>query len=164
MNKVTITSPVASVRFPNLLEYASFSGVKGDKYTIGLMFDKKHKKELEDAITKAGGGKGKSPLKLRGDDEQYDPGMLSILAKSKFMVKAIDTKGSEVPLDSVTHGSEVQVKLTFERYEQNGGGVTTYMGNIRLLSSGRSGDMDFGDLPEGYEPGSDEELNDDLPF
>ena len=69
-----------------------------------------------------------------------------------------------MPLESVSQGSDVRVKITFAPYTQSGGGVTCYLGNIQLLSSGGSGDMDFGELPKGYEPRSDEELNDDLPF
>lgn len=164
MDKVTIVSPVASVRFPNLLDHEVFSGVTTGKYSITLMFNKGEKKVLEDAIKKAGGGKGKSPLKVIEDDAQYDAGMLSIKAKSQYSVKAVDASGSIVPLESVSQGSDVRVKLTFAPYTQSGGGVTTYLGNIQLLSSGGSGDMDFGDLPDGYEPGADGELNDDLPF
>lgn len=165
MDKVTIVSPVASVRFPNLLEHEVFSGVTTGKYSLTLMFDPKDKKVLEDAIIKAGGGKGKTPLKVIEKDAQYDAGMISIKAKSQYSVKAVDASGSLVPLESVSQGSDVRVKLTFAPYTQSGGGVTTYLGNIQLLSSGGSGDMDFGDLPEGYEPGSDDgEFNDPLPF
>ena len=38
-----------------------------------------------------------------------------------------------------------------------------WLGGIQVLKSGGA-DMDFGDLPEGYEPRSDEELDDELPF
>lgn len=164
MDKVTIVSPVASVRFPNLQEHEVFSGVTTGKYSITLMFKPEDKKTLEDAITKAGGGKGKTPLKEIPADAQYDAGMVCLKAKSQYQVKAVDASGSLMPLESVSQGSDVRVKLTFAPYTQSGGGVTCYLGNIQLLSSGGSGDMDFGDLPKGYEPRSDEELNDDLPF
>ena len=163
-SKLTVTSPVASVRFPNLLEHEVFSGVTTGKYSLTLVFKPEDKKVLEDAINSAGGGKGKTPLKVIEKDAQYDAGMLMLKAKSQYSVKAVDASGSLVPLESVSHGSEVQVKLTFAPYTQSGGGVTTYLGNIRLLSSGATGDMDFGDLPEGYEPGSDGDLDDTLPF
>ena len=163
MDKVTIVSPVASVRFPNLMEHEVFSGVSTGKYSLTMIFKPEDRKLLEDAITKAGGKKGKSPLKEIEADSQYDSGMLQIKAKSQYQVKAVDASGSIVPLESVSHGSDVRVKLTFAPYTQSGGGVTTYLGNIQLLSSGGTGDLDFGDLPDGYEPGTDD-LDDPLPF
>ena len=162
-DKVTVVSPVASVRFPNLTDHEVFSGVSTGKYSLTMIFKPEDKKELEDAIKKAGGGKGKSPLKEIGKDEQYDPGMLLIKAKTAYSVKAVDASGAIVPLDSITHGADVRAKLTFVPYTMSGGGTTCYLGNIQLLSSGNSGDLDFGELPSGYEPGEDE-LNDPLPF
>ena len=75
-SKVTVTSPVASVRFPNLLEHEVFSGVTTGKYSLTLIFKPEDKKVLEDAINSAGGGKGKTPLKVIEKDAQYDAGMI----------------------------------------------------------------------------------------
>jgi len=156
MDKVTIVSPVAGVRFPNLMEHESFGGVTTGKYSLTLMFEASDKKVLEDAIVKAGGGKGKTPLKEIPEDSQYDAGKIQLKAKTTFMVKAVDATGNLLPIEQVSHGADARVKLTFQHYTQQGGGVTCYLGNIQLLSSGSNGDMDFGALPDGYEPGSDE--------
>ena len=161
-DKVTIVSPVAGVRFPNLMEHESFGGVTTGKYSLTLVFDPSDKKVIEDAIVSAGGGKGKTPLKEIAEDSQYDAGMVQLKAKTTFSIKAVDATGSIIPLEHVSHGSDVRAKLTFQKYEQQGGGVTCYLGNVQLLSSGGNGDMDFGDLPSGYEPGED--LDDTLPF
>ena len=160
-NKVTVVSPIAHIRFPNLLEHESYGGVTTGKYSLTMVMDPNDVKGIEEAIVSAGGGKGKSPLKSIDADAEYDAGMVQLKAKTTFPVKAVDASGSFVPLESVTHGSEARVKLTFQRYEQQGGGVTCYLGNIQLLSSGGTGDLDFGELPSGYEPGTDE---DSLPF
>jgi len=163
MEKVTMITPVASVRFPNLTSTEVIGGVDTGKYAITLMFKPEDVKPLEEAIRSAGGGKGKSPLKeMTGE---YDTGMFAIKAKTTNIdwVKAIDTSNKDVPLGNVSHGDEARAKVTFAHYEMQGGGVTTYLGGIQVLKSGGS-DMDFGDLPEGYEPRSDEELDDELPF
>jgi len=165
MEKVTIVSPVASVRFPNLTQHEVFDGVSTGKYSITLVFDPKDRKPLEDAISEAGGNRGKSPLKEVPSDAQYDAGMLILKAKSKYQVKAIDSTGELLlKMENVSQGSEVRVKLSFAPYTQSGGGVTCYLGNIQLLSGGSRSDLDFGDLPENYKPRSDEELDDELPF
>ena len=78
MDKITIVSPVASVRFPNLQEHEVFSGVTTGKYSITLMFKAEDKKVLEDAITKAGGGKGKTPLKEIPGVAEYDAGLVCL--------------------------------------------------------------------------------------
>ena len=162
MDKVTIVSPVAGARFPNLMEHESFGGVTTGKYSLTLMFDASEKKMLEDAIVSAGGGKGKSPLKEIPEDSQYDAGKVQLKAKTTFPVKAVDASGTRLPIEQVSHGSDVRAKLTFQHYSQQGGGVTCYLGSIQLLSSNGSDDMEFGDLPAGYEPGTDEE--EPLPF
>ncbi len=165
MDKVTIVSPVAGVRFPNLTEHESFGGVTTGKYSLTLVFDTADKKVLQDAIVSAGGGKGKSPLKDIPEDSQYDAGKMQIKAKTTFSVKAVDANGTLVPIEQISHGADARVKLTFQHYTQQGGGVTCYLGNIQLLSSGSNGDMDFGDLPPGYEPGVDEGGGEEpLPF
>jgi hypothetical protein len=159
--KATIVSPVASVRFPNLESTEVIGGVDTEKYGISLIFKPEDKEILESAISIAGGGRGKSPLKeMTGD---YDTGMYSVKAKTSRIdwVNAVDASGNKVELSEITHGSDVRVKLTFARYEMQGGGVTCYLGDIQLLKpSGAS--TDFGPLPDGYEPGAD--LDDPLPF
>jgi hypothetical protein len=89
---------------------------------------------------------------------------MQIKAKTTFSVKAVDANGALVPIEQISHGADARVKLTFQHYTQQGGGVTCYLGNIQLLSSGSNGDMDFGDLPPGYEPGVDEGEEEPLPF
>lgn len=163
VNKVTIASPVAEVRFPNLTSTEVYSGIDTGKYSLTLVFDPKHRKELEAAIVTAGGGKGKSPLKEIPSDAQYDAGMLMLKAKSRYEVSAIDASNNDIDLSEISMGSEVQVQLSFQEYTQGGGGVTCYLGKIRLLKKNSNNDFDFGDLPEGYEPGTDD-LDDPLPF
>lgn len=163
MEKVTIITPVASVRFPNLTSTEVIGGVDTGKYSISLMFKPEDIKPLEDAIRSAGGGKGKSPLKeMTGD---YDTGMFQIKAKTTNIdrVIAIDTSKKEVPLGNISHGDEVRARVTFAHYKLQGGGVTTYLGGIQVLKSSDAG-IEWGDLPEGYEPQSDAELDDELPF
>lgn len=161
MDKVAIVSPVASVRFPNLETTEVIGGVDTEKYSITLIFKPEDKKVLEDAIKSVGGGKGKSPLKEKEGD--YDTGMYSIKAKTNKIewVNAVDVAGNKVELGEIGHGSDVRVKLTFSKYEMQGGGVTTYLGDIQLLNKS-GGSTDFGPLPKGYEPGED--FDDTLPF
>lgn len=163
MNKVTVITPVASVRFPNLTSTEVISGVDTGKYAISLMFKPEDIKPLEEAIRSAGGGKGKSPLKeMTGE---YDTGMFQIKAKTANIdwVTAQDISKNDVPLGNINHGDEVRAKVTFAPYEMQGGGVTTYLVGIQVLKAGGA-NVDFGELPEGYEPRSDEELDDELPF
>jgi len=161
-DKVQIVSPVAQVRFPNLLEHEKFDGITTGKYSLTMMFKEEDIKPIEKAIAQAGGGKGKTPLKQIPADAQYDPGMYQLKAKTGFGIKASNSSNESIGLDQVSHGSEVRVMLSFAPYTQSGGGVTTYLGNVQLLREGDGAVTDFGDLPQGYEPGAD--LNDPLPF
>ena len=164
-DKVQIVSPVAKAVFPNLLEHEKFDGVTTGKYSLTLVFDPKDVKPIEKAIAQAGGGKGKSPLRQIPADAQYDPGRFQLKAKTGFSIKALDGSKESIGLDRIGHGSEVRVMLSFAPYTQSGGGVTTYLGNIQLLKEGDAGDMDFGDLPQGYAPGADsDDPEDPLPF
>ena len=163
-DKVTILSPAAKAIFPNLLKHEEFNGeIKGKgQYSLTLVFDKADIKPIEKAIAQAGGGKGASPLKHIGDDEKYDAGKYRLKAHTTFAVKVVNKSKESIGVDRISQGSEVRVWLTFEPYQGFGGGVTTYLGPIQLLKEGGLGDMDFGDLPEGYEPGAD--FDDELPF
>jgi hypothetical protein len=160
--KVSIVSPIAKAVFPNLLEHEKFDGVTTGKYSLTLVIKPGDIKPVEKAIAQAGGGKGKSPLHQIPADAQYDAGMYRLKAKTGFSIKALDASKESIGLDRIGHGSEVRVMLSFAPYTQSGGGVTTYLGNIQLLKEGDAGDMDFGELPKGYEPGAD--LDDPLPF
>ena len=153
--KVNIISPVAKAIFPNLVEHEEFQGTSTGKYSLTLVFDPKDVKPIEKAIAQAGGGKGTSPLKQIPNDAEYDSGMYRLKAKTSYPIRVLDTSKTPIPLDRVTNGSEVRVQLSFAPYTQSGGGVTVYLGNIQLLKAADSGDLEFGDLPEGY---------DDLPF
>ncbi len=150
-DKVVIVSPPAKAIFPNLLKHEEFQGTSTGKYSLTMVFDKADIKPIEKAIAQAGGGKGTNPLKKIADDAEYDAGKYTLKAKSAYQVKAINAAKEPISLDEVNHGSEVRVKLSFAPYTQGGGGVTTYLGNVQLLKAGDSGDMDFGELPEGYE-------------
>ncbi len=163
-DRIEITSPVAKAIFPHLLFHEEFQGESKEQYSLTLVFKPDDIGPIEKALAQAGGGKGQSPLKLIPDDAKYDPGMYRLRAHTTWTVKAFDTSKDKEPIElgRVSHGSEVRAKLTFVPYPGFGGGVTTYLGNIQLLKEGSSGDSDFGDLPEGYEPGAD--LDDPLPF
>ena len=161
-DKVQLVSPVAQVRFPNLLEHEKFDGITTGKYSLTMMFSEKDIAPVEKAIALAGGGKGKTPLRQIPADAQYDPGLYQLKAKTGFSIKASNSAKESIGLDRISHGSEVRVMLSFAPYTQSGGGVTTYLGNIQLLKEGDVGESDFGDLPQGYEPGED--LDDPLPF
>jgi hypothetical protein len=159
-DKVQIVSPVATAKFPNLQETEKFDGTDTGKYSLTLVFKPEEVEVIEKAIVKAGGGKGRSPLKLIATDDPYHPGAFQVKAKSRYQVRVVDAAGSEVDRSRVQNGAEVRVKLGFAPYTQQGGGVTTYLGDIQLLKERKGSDIDFGDLPEGY--GEFEEG--DLPF
>ncbi len=163
-DKVTITTPVCSVRFPHLTEHEKYDGITTGKYSLTMVFDPEVAGEVADAITKAGGGRGRSPLKEIPADAQYDAGKFIMKAKSGYEVKAFNISGSPISLSDVTPNSVVRVKVSFAPYSQQGGGVTAYLGNIQLLEAGATGDADFGDLPAGYTLPSDEELDNNIPF
>ena len=157
-DKVQIVTPVVTAQWPNLTETEVFSGQDTGKYSLTLLIDPKDAEMFEKAIAQA--GSGRSPMKQIADDDQYNPSMFRIKAKSKYQVRVVDANNQPTTLDRVTNGAEVRVKLGFAPYTQQGGGVTTYLGDIQLLKERAGSDIDFGDLPEGY--GEFEEG--DLPF
>ena len=158
---VRIVSPVAQARFANLTETEKFDGTDTGKYSLTLVFNKDDVAPIEKAIAQANGGKGRSPLKEIDAMAEYDAGKFKLKAKSKYQVKAVNTNGESIDLDRVQGGAEVRVQLGFAPYTQQGGGVTVYLGNIQVLREGSSGDMDFGELPDGYGNAFE---GDELPF
>jgi hypothetical protein len=159
-DKVQIVTPVVTAKFPNLLETEKFDGTDTGKYSLTMVIKPEEVDSIEKAIAQAGGGKGRSPLKLIATDDAYHPGAFQVKAKSKFPVRAVDVTGKPVDLSEITNGAEIRVKLGFAPYTQSGGGVTCYLGDIQVLKARKGADIDFGDLPEGY--GEFEEG--DLPF
>ena len=155
-----ITKPMTA-KFVNLDEYASFDGVSTGKYSVMFLGDGALAKELLSHVQEAGGGVGNNPVSMIPDDAQYDPGMVRFKGSSKYPVKVIG-KNNEVLPNSAVEGATVQAAITFADYAAGPNkGVTIYLNAIRVLEAG-GGNVDFGDLPDGYEPGAD--MEDPLPF
>jgi len=151
------------VRFPNLDKTEEFQGVDTGKFSCTFMFPagSDSVKAMKKKIAEVGGGKGGNPLTEVASDAEYDAGMFKIKGKSKFKIKVINALGDSVSTGSVS-GATVQAVLGFASYTQGGGGVTCYLNAIRILKEGAGGDVDFGPIPAGYEPGAD--MEDALPF
>ena len=154
------------VRFPHLDKTEQFQGVDSGKFSCTFMFDPDSESvsDMKKAIAKANGGKGTNPLQEILDTAEYDPGKFRIKGKSKFKVKVVDKDNRVVddPQGRV-QGATVQAALSFVPYSMGAGGVTCYLKGIRILDEGSGGSIDFGDLPDGYKPGTDD-LDDPLPF
>ena len=153
------------VKFTNLVTTEEFGGVDTGKYSATFFFDKDSDsvKAMTKIIAATNGGKGTSPLKEIPMDAEYDAGQFRIKAKSKFRVRVVDAADKAVDPDSVS-GSTVQAVIGFSAYSQGAGGVTAYLQAIRVLKAGGgAGVDDFGPVPKGYEPGSDD-MEDPLPF
>ena len=153
-DKISLVVGPCQIRFPNLDKTEEFGGVDTGKFSATFMFDADSPsvKEMTKAIAKANGGRGNNPLSQIPEDAEYDPGMYKIKGKSKFRVKVVDRDNKIVDADRV-HGATVQAMLGFAPYTAGGGGVACYLNAIRILKEGEgSGSIDFGALPEGYEP------------
>ena len=157
---IRIVSPVCEARFPNLTETEKFDGTDTGKYSLTMVLEEKDIKSIEAAIAQAGGGKGNNPLKQIPSDAEYDAGKYKLKAKSKFQVTAVNKDKESIDLSRVGGGAAIRVQLGFAPYTQGGGGVTVYLGNVQVLKEGKSNDLDFGDLPEGFGEFEDG----DLPF
>ena len=153
------------VRFPHLVETERFQDVDTAKFSCTFMFepDSDSVKAMQKKIAEVGGGKGSNPLRQMPEDSEYDKGMWRVKGKSKFPVKVINALGEKVSGDGLM-GATVQAVLAFAPYTMGTGGVTVYLQAIRVLRAGSGGDVEFGPVPTGYEPGADEDLNDPLPF
>lgn len=153
---INVVSPVAVAVFPHLEAHEEYMGTSTGKYSLTLEFNPDDVKPIQEAIAKAGGGKGTDPLKKVADDAEYSAGMYRLKAKSKFPVKVIDTSKLAVDPSTITNGAKVRAKLGFAPYQTGANaGVTVYLNAIQLLEAGGSAnDLDFGELPEGF----------DLPF
>ena len=157
---IKVVSPVCEARFPNLTETEKFEGTDTGKYSLTMVIDPKDIAPIEKAIAQANGGKGNNPLKQIPADADYDGGKFKLKAKSKFPVTAVNLQKEAIDLGRIGGGASIRTILTFAPYTQGGGGVTVYLGNIQVLKEGKSNDLDFGDLPEGF----GEFPDGDLPF
>ena len=161
MSQIKIVTGAVQAKFPSLDSTEVFDGVDTGKYACTFLVDPKDVKPLQDAIKAAGGGKGNNPLSQIPDDAQYDPGMWRFKAKSKFKVKVVDKAGNVCSNDIVAN-AVVRASVNFADYQAGPNvGVTAYLQGIQVLEAG-GGSVDFGPLPEGYEPGAD--MDDPLPF
>jgi hypothetical protein len=151
------------IRFPHLVETERFQDVDTGKFSCTFMFspDSDSIAAMKKKIAEVGGGKGSNPLSQIPEDAEYDKGMWKVKAKSKWVPKIVDAAGEPVSADKVM-GATVQAVLGFDAYTMGSGGVTTYLQAIRVLRAGTGGEVDFGPVPDGYEPGAD--LEDTLPF
>ncbi len=161
MAAIKLITGAVQCKFPSLDTTEVFDGVDTGKYAATFLVDPKDVKPLQDAIKAAGGGRGNNPLSQIPDDAKYDPGMWRFKAKSKFPVKVVDKAGAVISNDSVPNAT-VRASVNFAEYQAGPNvGVTAYLQGIQVLEAGGS-DVDFGPLPDGYEPGAD--LDDPLPF
>ena len=148
--KVQIVSPPASVLEAHLTETEKFDGTDTRKYSMTLAFSEDQVQPIREAILEAGGGKGMSPLKERD-------GLFLLKARSTYPVRVVDVANEPIALERITVGAEVRAKLGFASYKSQGGGVTTYLGNIQLLRSVYDAQVTLGDLLDDYDES-------DLPF
>jgi hypothetical protein len=161
MAAIKMITPPMQAKFVNLDEFASFDGISTGKFTVTFFADAKHTALFTDAVQEAGGGVGNNPITIIADDAQYDAGMVRFKGSSKFPIKVIGKNKESLP-NSVVEGATVRAAVTFADYSAGPNrGVTVYLNSIQVLEEGGS-NIDFGDLPDGYEPGAD--LDDPLPF
>ena len=140
MTEIIIT-PLARVAPVHLVETG--------EYSITLLFDAKDIEPIEKAIAKVMPKKkgARSPL-------HYSKNLgYRLRLKSKSQVKAVNVIKKPIPLKNILPGAIVRVQASFASYEQGGGGVTAYLGNIQLLreSPNKVGKVDpgFDDIEEG---------------
>ena len=78
---------------------------------------------------------------------------LRLKSKSKSQIKAVNVIKKPIPLENILPGAIVRVQASFASYEQGGGGVTAYLGNIQLLRESPNKvdevDLGFDDIEEG---------------
>ena len=122
MTEIIIT-PLAKVAPVHLVETG--------EYSITLLFDAKDIEPIEKAIAKVMPKKkgARSPL-------HYSKNLgyrLRLKSKPKSQVKAVNVIKKPIPLENILPGAIVRVQASFASYEQGGGGVTAYLGNIQLL-------------------------------
>ena len=163
--KIQLVVGPCEVRFPNLEKTEEYGGIDTGKFSCTFMFaeDSDSVSAMTKAIAKANGGKGSNPLSQVAADSEYDAGMYKIKGKSKFKVKVLNALNEVIEPERV-QGATVQAVLSFAPYSQGGGGVTTYLNAIRVLSegSGGGGNVDFGPVPTGF--GAEVSSEDSLPF
>jgi len=140
MTEIIIT-PLARVAPVHLVETG--------EYSITLLFDAKDIEPIEKAIAKAMPKKkgARSPL-------HYSKNLgYRLRLKPKSQVKAVNVIKKPIPLENILPGAIVRVQASFASYEQGGGGVTAYLGNIQLLRESPNKvdevDLGFGDIEQG---------------
>ena len=142
MTEIIIT-PLARVAPVHLVETG--------EYSITLLFDAKDIESIEKAIAKVMPKKkgARSPL-------HYSKNLgyrLRLKSRPKSQVKAVNVIKKPIPLENILPGAIVRVQASFASYEQRGGGVTAYLGNIQLLreSPNKVGEVDpgFDDIEQG---------------
>ena len=125
--------------------------VETGEYSITLLFDSKDIEPIEKAIAKAMPKKkgARSPL-------HYSKNLgyrLRLKSRPKSQVKAVNVIKKPIPLENILPGAIVRVQASFASYEQGGGGVTAYLGNIQLLREPPNKvdevDLGFDDIEEG---------------
>ena len=160
MEVVKLVTPVAKAVFPHLDAHEEYMGQSTGKYSLTLEFAPDAIKGIKKVIAQVGQGKGTNPLKEIAADAEYSAGMFRLKAKSKFPVTIKDKAGkSGVDPSAIANGSEVRAIIGFAPYSTGANqGVTVYLDGVQLLSGG-GGELDFGELPEGYT-----DFDDPLPF
>ena len=142
MTEIIIT-PLARVAPVHLVETG--------EYSITLLFDAKDIEPIEKAIAKVMPKKKgtRSPL-------HYSKNLgyrLRLKSKPKSQVKAVNVIKKPIPLENILPGAIVRVQASFASYEQGGGGVTAYLGNIQLLRESPNKvnevDLGFDDIEQG---------------
>ena len=140
MTEIIIT-PLARVAPVHLVETG--------EYSITLLFEAKDIEPIEKAIAKVMPNKkgARSPL-------HYSKNLgYRLRLKSKSQVKAVNVIKKPIPLEKILPGAIVRVQASFASYEQGGGGVTAYLGNIQLLRDSPNKvdevDLGFDDIEQG---------------
>ena len=125
--------------------------VETGEYSITLLFDAKDIEPIEKAIAKVMPNKkgARSPL-------HYSKNLgyrLRLKSKPKSQVKVVNVIKKPIPLENILPSAIVRVQASFACYEQGGGGVTAYLGNIQLLRESPNKvdevDLGFDDIEEG---------------
>ena len=143
MTEIIIT-PLARVAPVHLVETG--------EYSITLLFDTKDIEPIEKAIAKV-------MPKKKGARAPISPLHYSktigyrLRLRSESQVKAVNVIKKPIPLENILPGAIVRVQASFASYEQGGGGVTAYLGNIQLLRESPNKvdevDLGFDDIEQG---------------
>jgi hypothetical protein len=163
------TSPVGTLRYPNLDAPRAFKGADGiegkPKYDTGITFEPKVlkavKAQMEEIARKLGGLDADDHPKLPlAKDKKTREEYFKAHAGEKFKPVLVDAKANDLPPSvNPRGGTKARLSCTLEWYEGFGGGLTAYLNGVQIVELvERNAKVSFGELEGGYvyEGGEDE--------